>query len=59
VTARGLLAKNDVMQLTAEQKIVNFDNFVSFPNFQALKNLQSKNLIIISITLKLSDREII
>lgn len=59
MTARGLLAKNDVMQLTAEQKIVNFDNFVSFPNFQALKNLQSKNLIIISITLKLSDREII
>jgi hypothetical protein len=59
VTARGLLAKNDVMQLTAEQKIVNFDNFVSFPNFQALKNLHSKNLIIISITLKLSDREII
>jgi hypothetical protein len=47
------------MQLMAEQKIVNFDNFVSFPNFQALKNLQSKNLIIISITLKLSDREII
>jgi hypothetical protein len=39
---RGSLAKNDIMQLMAEQKIVNFDNFVSFPNFQALKNLKIK-----------------